>query len=87
VKIGVVIGVAWASKKVEELDGCRMYVIQPVSSEGKPTETPVVVADPKGLSGSGDTVVYVTGTDAAELFENGYAPVNASVVQLVETID
>ena len=85
-KLGVVIGVVWASKKVKELDGCRMCIIQPVSSEGKPTETALVVADPKGLSASGDMVVYVTSTDAVEAFENGNAPVNASVVQLVETI-
>ena len=85
-KVGVVIGVVWASKKVKELSGCRMCVVQPVSSKGKPTEEPLVVADPHGLSGWGDTVVYVTNTDAAEAFEGGYAPVNASVVQLVESI-
>lgn len=85
-KVGVVIGVAWASRKVKELAGCRLCVVQPVSSDGKPTDKPLVVADPKGLSGWGDTIVYVTNTDAAEAFEGGYAPVNASVVQLVESI-
>ncbi|MEN8121901.1 MAG: EutN/CcmL family microcompartment protein [Bacteroidota bacterium] len=85
-KLGVVVGVVWASRKVKELDACRMYIVQPVSSEGKPTDTPLVVADPKGLASSGDKIVYVTSTDAAEAFKGGYAPVNASVVELVDGI-
>ena len=85
-KLGIVLGVVWASRKVKELDACRMYIVQPVSSEGKPVETPIVVADPNGIASPGDRIVYVTGTDAAEAFENGFAPVNASVVELIDTI-
>lgn len=85
-KLGVVIGVAWASKKVEEINGCRMYIVQPISSEGEINDTTLVVADPKGLAAPGDRVVYVTSTDAAQAFPKGFAPVNASVVQLVDGI-
>lgn len=85
-KLGVITGVAWASRKVKELDGCRLCVVQPISSNGKPTETPLVVADPEGLGAPGDKVVYVTSTDAAEAFPQGYAPVNASIVELVDDI-
>lgn len=85
-KLGVVVGVVWASRKVKELDACRMYIVQPISSTGKPTKTPLVVADPKGLASPGDKIVYVTSTDAAEAFENAYVPVNASVVELVDAI-
>ena len=45
-----------------------------------------MAADPMGLSASGDTVVYVTSTDASQIFERGYAPVNASIVELVDHI-
>ncbi len=85
-KLGVIIGVVWSSRKVKELDGCRLCIVQPISSEGKPIETPQVVADPKGLSASGDKIVYVTSTDATQAFEKGYSPVNASIVQLVDGI-
>ncbi len=85
-KIGIVFGVVWATRKVKEIDGCRMYIVQPVSSENKITEEPLVVADPKRLAAPGDKVVYVTSTDAAQAFDNGYAPINASIVELIDTI-
>lgn len=83
-KLGIVIGMVWSSRKVKELDGCRLNVVQPVSSNGEPAGSLVVAADPKGLAGSGDTVVYVTSTDASQIFPQGYAPVNASIVELVD---
>ena len=85
-KLGVVIGVVWASRKVPELNGSRLYIVQPVSSRGIGTAVPLVAADPQGLASPGDCVVYVTSTDATQAFVNGYAPVNASIVELVEEV-
>lgn len=86
-KLGIVIGAVWASKKTPELKGCRLSLVQPVSSEMKPNDHPVVAADPMNLAAAGDTVVYVTSTDATQVFPDGFAPVNASIVELVERID
>jgi len=86
-KIGKVIGIVWAERKVPQLQGCRLQVIQPLSSDGKKVSNPLVAADPKNIAGVGDIVVYVTSTDAAQAFDSGFAPVNASVVELVYTID
>lgn len=85
-KIGIVIGIVWATKKVKEINGCRMYLVQPISSEEKPIDVPLVVADPKRIAAPGDKVIYVTSTDAAQAFDNGFAPVNASIVELVDGI-
>jgi ethanolamine utilization protein EutN len=85
-KLGVVIGVVWATKKVKELNGCRMYIVQPISINGTKSESSLVVADPQNLAASGDKVIYVTSTDAAEAFDSGYAPVNASIVELVDEV-
>jgi ethanolamine utilization protein EutN len=85
-KLGRVVGVVWASRKVKELEGCRMYIVQPVSSDGAYTDMPLVVADPRGLAAPGDTVVFVTSTDATQAFDSGYAPVNASIVELVDEV-
>jgi ethanolamine utilization protein EutN len=85
-KLGIVTGVVWASRKVKELDGCRLYIVQPISTNGNITETPLVVADPDGIAASGDHVVYVTSTDATQVFKKGFAPVNASIVALVDEI-
>jgi ethanolamine utilization protein EutN len=86
-KIGRVIGKVWAERKVPQLKGCRLQVIQPLSSDGKRISNPIVAADPKNIAGVNDIVVYVTSTDASQAFESGFAPVNASVVELVDTID
>jgi ethanolamine utilization protein EutN len=86
-KIGKIIGNVWSDKKVPELKACRLHIVQPVSSSGKNVDRALVVADPCNLAGSGDLVVYVTGTDAAQAFPGGKAPVNASVVKLVDSID
>jgi ethanolamine utilization protein EutN len=86
-KIGKVIGKVWADRKVPLLQGCLLHVIQPISSEGQNVGRPLVVADPMNLAGSGDIVVYVTNTDATQAFDNGVAPVNASVVELIDSID
>ena len=85
-KCGKVIGKVWAERKVPQLRSCRLLVIQPVSG-GTPAGNPVVVADPCAIAGAGDIVVFVTNTDAAQAFDTGFAPVNASVVALVDFID
>jgi ethanolamine utilization protein EutN len=85
-KLGVVVGVVWSSRKVKELDGCRLCVVQPLSSAGIQQDNSIIVADPKNIAVAGETILYVTGTDAAEVFTTGYAPVNASVVGLVDEV-
>ncbi len=85
-KLGVVTGVVWASAIVKEAAACRMFIVQPVSSDGKKDGCPLVAADPQRLAGSGDLVLYVTSTDAAQAFESGYSPVNASIVELVDEL-
>ncbi len=85
-KLGIVTGMVWASKKAKELDGCRMFIVQPVKSSGIKTGNPIVAADPGNIAASGDLVVFVTGTDAAQAFRNGFSPVNASIVELADGI-
>lgn len=85
-KLGIVTGVVWASRKVKEIESCRMYIVQPVSSEGEINDIPLVVADPQRLAAPGDKVVYVTSTDATQAFDDGFAPVNASIIKLVDGI-
>ncbi len=85
-KLGKVIGVVWSSKKVNEIYGCRMFILQPVSTKGKNIGYPLVVADPQDIASGGDNVVYVTGTDAVQAFDSGFAPINASIVALVDEI-
>ncbi len=63
-----------------------MFIVQPVSVDDKKAGTPLVVADPQNIAAQGDKIVYVTSTDATQAFDSGFAPVNASVVELVDEI-
>ena len=85
-KIGRVIGNVWADKKVPQLNGCRLHVVQPLTSNLEPTGEWLVVADPQNIAGSGDNIVYVTNTDATQAFDSAFAPVNAAVVKLIDEI-
>jgi len=85
-KLGNVIGNVWSERKVHQLHSCRLLVVQPIHSSGRPAGNPLVVADPQRLAGIGDTVVIVTSTDATQAFDSGMAPVNAAVVELVDMI-
>ncbi len=86
-KLCRVIGVVWATRKVSEVEGVRFHLVQPVHSQTqKPNGTPFVAADPHNISASGDLVVVVTNTDATQAFDSGFAPVNASIVELVDDL-
>lgn len=86
-RLGKVLDNLWADNKVEQLHACRFVVVQPVNSRMENYSRPLIAADPQNLSGIGDTVVYVTSADASQAFDSGFAPVNASVVALVDSID
>ena len=66
-KLGKVIGTVWADRKVKQLLGCRLHVVQPLSSDYKNTGDPLVVADPKNIAGSGDNIIFVTNTGTTPL--------------------
>ncbi len=85
-KLGRVVGSVWATRKVKEMMGCPLYNLQPVASDGRDAGAERVAADPIGLAAPGVTVVFVTSTDATQAFVTGYAPVNASIVELVEEV-
>lgn len=86
-KLGRVIGKVWAERKVEQLKSCRLFIIQPLNSDQSKSGKTLVVADPQNIASTGDVVVYVISTDATQAFDSGFAPVNASIVQLVDSID
>jgi ethanolamine utilization protein EutN len=85
--LGKIIGKVWAEQKVDSLKACPMYMVQPVTSLGNQTGHPLVAADPRHIACPGDTVVVVTSTDAVQAFETADAPVNASIVVLVDRLE
>jgi len=87
-KLAKVTGVVWASQKAKEIEGCRLFLVKPISAfDEKPNGQSFVAADPYNLAASGDMVVVVTNTDATQAFNSGFVPVNASIVELVDDLD
>ncbi|MGE5316068.1 MAG: EutN/CcmL family microcompartment protein [Acidobacteriota bacterium] len=85
-KFGIVIGNVWTSNAAPETAACPMQIIQPLTSAGRKAGGVLVAADPKNIGAPGAMVVYVTSTDAAAAFASGRAPVNASIVGLVDEL-
>ena len=86
-KLGKVKGKVWTNTKVDELEHCRFLIVQPLLENGEEVGKELICADPKQIAGPDDKIVYVTGTDATQGIESGFAPINACVVELVDSID
>ncbi len=78
-----VIGNVVATVKYPTLEGVRMLVIQPLDENLADVAEPLVACDPL-QSGPGDIVSWVTGREAALALPQTFAPVDASIVQIVD---
>ena len=88
--LGRVIGEVWATKKLEDLNGKRLLLIQPVDDADDPIAPkvgPVVAADPLGAD-MGERVVVAFGKAARVAFggDGDYA-FEAAVVGIVDALE
>lgn len=81
-----VIGTVWATRKDERLKSFKLQFIQPITAERKNTGTPIVAVDTVG-AGVGETVFYITAAEAVIPLPVDMAPVDASIVGIVDRID
>jgi len=84
--IGLVIGNVWATRKTETLVGKRMLFIQPMSFSGKSVGSKIIALDTVD-SGVGDTVIYVSSTEATIPFKPQLIPTDATIVGIVDRVD
>lgn len=88
--LGKVIGEVWSTKKVSDLEGKRMLVIQPlddVSDPAAPMVKPVVAVDPLG-SNIGERVLVAFGKAArVACGGDGDFAYEAAVVGIVDDFD
>ena len=88
--LGRVIGEVWATRKVEDLEGKRLLVIEPVDQRDDPAApkvTPVVAADPIGAD-LGERVVVAFGKAArVACGGDGDFAFEAAVVGIVDDFD
>ncbi len=80
-----VIGNLWATQKYESLEGSSFRIIQPINSNHQNTGSPIIAVDTVG-AGSGEIVVYITASEAVIPLPVDMAPVDASIVAIVDSL-
>ncbi|MBI3578399.1 MAG: EutN/CcmL family microcompartment protein [Ignavibacteriales bacterium] len=81
-----VIGTVWATRKDENLKGLKLQFIQPLNANREKSGSPIVAVDTVG-AGPGETVFYITAGEAVIPLHVEMAPVDASIVGIVDRID
>lgn len=84
--LGKVIGNVWATRKYEALQNFKLLLVQPVNGEGSELGEPIIAVDTVG-AGAGETIFYITASEAVIPLPVDMAPVDASIVGIVDTIN
>ena len=83
--LGKVVGCVWATAKDRELEGHRMLVVQPLTSDLKNTGKRLICTDWAGAR-TGDLIYWVRGKEASIAFLPGQPPSDTTIVGIVDSI-
>jgi len=81
-----IVGTIWSTRKDENLKSFKLQLIQPLNAKREKVGTPLIAVDTVG-AGPGETVYYVTAREAVIPLPVEMAPVDASIVGIVDRID
>lgn len=84
--LGKVIGNVWATKKYEALNSFKLLFVQPINAEKQELGEPIIAVDTVG-AGPGEIIFYITASEAVIPLPVDMAPVDASIVGIVDTIN
>jgi ethanolamine utilization protein EutN len=84
--IAKVIGTVWATIKDKNLNGFKIQIIQPLNSKQEEIGNPIMAVDTIG-AGPGELVMYITACEAVIPMDIKEAPVDASIVGIIEKIN
>lgn len=84
--LGKVIGNVWATQKYESLKSFKLLFVQPINAENQELGEPIIAVDTVG-AGPGETIFYITASEAVIPLPVDMAPVDASIVGIVDTIN
>ena len=86
-RLGRVIGNLWATQKDPSLVGRRILLVQPLRADGSDAGRPEAALDTCD-AGPGDTVMYVTSSEAAIPFRppHDLTATDATIVGVVDTV-
>jgi ethanolamine utilization protein EutN len=84
--LGKVIGNIWATQKNEALKSFKLLFVQPINGEYEELGEPIVAVDTVGV-GPGEIIFYITASEAVIPLPVDMAPVDASIVGIVDTLN
>jgi len=83
-KLGKVIGKVWATQKDPQLEGVKLYVLQPVDEHLQAMGKAIIAADAIG-SGEDEIVFWVGAREATYAFPEKKIPADAAIVGIVDS--
>jgi ethanolamine utilization protein EutN len=84
--LGKVLGTIWATRKYESINGYKMQLVQPINADNKKIGEPLIALDTVG-AGPGEIIFYITSSEAVIPLDVDMAPVDASIVGIVDSIN
>jgi ethanolamine utilization protein EutN len=84
--LGKVIGNIWATQKFETLKSFKMLLVQPINANYINIGEPIIAIDTVG-AGSGEIIFYITASEAVIPLPVDFAPVDASIVGIIDSIN
>lgn len=84
--LGRVIGTIWATKKYDAVTGYKMQFVQPLNANLAKIGDPIIALDTVG-AGPDEIIYYVTASEAVIPLDVDMAPVDASIVGIVDSIN
>ncbi len=81
-----VIGTLWSTRKDEQMKSFTLQLIQPLNAHREYAGSPLIAVDTVG-AGPGETIFYITSREAVIPLPVDMAPVDASIVGIVDRID
>ncbi|MAT38834.1 MAG: ethanolamine utilization protein EutN [Ectothiorhodospiraceae bacterium] len=81
-----IIGTVWATVKDEHLQNASFEIIQPIDANRNHAGKPIIAVNNIG-AGEGETVMYITASEASIPLPAEMAPTDATIVGIVDRID
>ena len=82
-----VVGTVVATQKNRKFEGAKLLLVQPLTLEDTPRGTALIAVDALGAGVNEKVLIVMEGRAAGEALGRTFAPVDAAVVGIVDTVD
>jgi len=86
-QIARVIGTVVATQKHRKFEGAKLLLVQPLTMDDKPRGPALLAVDALGAGVHEKVLVVMEGRAAGEALGRKFAPVDAAVVGIIDTVD